>query len=109
MTGKANGFEQAALTQVAAGLARLVERQELIAPDQTEVSMENLAWMCDEIIRKSDQLPSDKLNRWIGFVQGVLACRGFMSVAEERDRTREIFHRMYKLTGVAIPPTVERK
>lgn len=108
MSGIGSGFEQTALIQVAAGLAKFVERRQVFALDQPEVSMENLAWMCDEIIRKSDQLPYDKLNRWIGFVQGVLACQGFMSVAEERARTREIFHNMYKLTGVAIPPTVER-
>ncbi len=33
----------------------------------------------------------DKIGRWVGFVQGVMAARGWLSVPEERDRTRELF------------------
>lgn len=77
--------------------------------DQAEVSKENLAWMLNKLMADLDGLPSDKVNRWIGFVQGVLAAQGYMSVKEERDRTRPLFHDAYKKNGNDIPPTLERE
>lgn len=37
------------------------------------------------------EMPIDKIARWTGFIQGVLAARGVISVDEERERTRPIF------------------
>lgn len=42
-------------------------------------------------IATDDTMPIDKVARWTGFIQGVLATRGVISVDEERDRTRRIF------------------
>ncbi len=39
--------------------------------------------------------PSDKMHRWLGFVQGVLAARGAIRVDEERNYTRPIFQELY--------------
>lgn len=36
-------------------------------------------------------VPLNKLNRWLGYVQGVLIERGFTTVQEERDWTRPLF------------------
>jgi hypothetical protein len=35
------------------------------------------------------------MHRWLGFVQGVLAARGAISVDEERNYTHPIFHKLY--------------
>lgn len=70
--------------------------------EQKEVSAENLSWMARHIL-SNRELPSDKISRWVGFIQGVLAVRGRLSVAAERDATRGIFHRAYSLLRIAKP------
>jgi hypothetical protein len=38
-----------------------------------------------------DEMPLCKLNRWIGYIQGVLIERGATTVTAERDWTRPLF------------------
>lgn len=38
-----------------------------------------------------DKLPLMKLNRWLGYIQGVLIERGITTVEAERDWTRPLF------------------
>lgn len=38
-----------------------------------------------------DGLPLMKLNRWLGYIQGLLIERGFTTVQAERDWTRPLF------------------
>lgn len=63
--------------------------------------------MRDEAIAGIDVLPIDKLSRWLGYIQGVLADRGKLDVAAERDRTRPIFHEAYEAMGIDRPETKE--
>lgn len=42
-------------------------------------------------IHSPPDFPIDKLARWVGFIQGVMASRGWLSVQAERDRTRSLF------------------
>lgn len=72
------------------------------AGEQQEVSGANLSWMARHIAANRD-LPSDKISRWLGFIQGVLAVRGRLSVIAERDATRSIFHRAYALLRIGKP------
>lgn len=51
--------------------------------------------------------PVDKLNRWFGFIQGVLFTVGLIDILEERDRTRPLFHAAYKLEGTPLPESVD--
>lgn len=44
-----------------------------------------------ETIKATPSMPIDKMARWVGFIHGVLASRGVLSVDAERDRTRPIF------------------
>lgn len=39
-------------------------------------------------------LPLMKLNRWLGYIQGVLIERGATTVVEERDFTRPLFRHL---------------
>lgn len=68
----------------------------------------NLHWMLDKCLEELYFFPVDKLGRWVGFVQGVLALSGFLDVDAERDRTRGIFHAAYTETGQVIPATMAR-
>lgn len=70
-------------------------------PDKCSYS--NCRWMMEQCQKGIDTLPVDKISRWIGFVQGVLASRNVIDVNAERDRTRPFFHEAYAEMGVAIP------
>ena len=59
-------------------------------------SSEDLIKLLNEAVEKYDefmQLDEDnsKINRWIGYVQGVLITVGYLTVQGERDYTREYF------------------
>ena len=55
---------------------------------QDEPEMSDLGNFMDEF---SKEVPLLKLDRWFGYVQGILIERGFTTVEEERDRTRSTF------------------
>lgn len=70
----------------------------------------------DEIIQRVEKLCyagihtdmlEDKQSRWLGFVQGVLATHGIISIVEERDFSRPLFHAAYDLMGLKRPETIE--
>jgi hypothetical protein len=70
-----------------------------------ETSSENLIWMMKHCLENIDVFPIDKIGRWVGFVQGVLAGSGHLDVIKERERTRPFFHDAYAETGLVIPKT----
>lgn len=43
-------------------------------------------------LMRQNPMPDDKMARWTGFIQGVMAANGWLSVDAERDRTRPIFN-----------------
>ena len=63
-------------------------------------NVEHLTALCDHALEKGQLYPYDKMCRWLGFVQGVLAVRGITDVDVERDYTRPLFHALY---GRAVP------
>lgn len=75
--------------------------------DGSETSPANLRWMVDRCLT-DETMPLDKINRWVGFVQGVLAANGLLSVAAERDRTRPLFHAAYRAEGIVPPESLSR-
>jgi len=46
-------------------------------------------WMCLEVLR----IEPEKVNRWLGFIQGVLWCEGEFTIDQLRDQTREVLTR----------------
>ena len=53
-------------------------------------SPEHILWMLVQL--EGYKMSEGKANRWLGFVQGVLAtCIPDFSIQEEADRTRELF------------------
>lgn len=54
-----------------------------------ETSDEHLLWMLDEISSKYIEGENhDQLNRWLGFVQGIMVAKGYTTVSIERELTR---------------------
>lgn len=45
-----------------------------------------------EAITNGAKYPLDKLHRWLGFIQGVLAMKGVICVEAERNFTRPLLH-----------------
>lgn len=51
----------------------------------------HLLWMIKEI--KENKLQSlTKKHRWLGYIQGVMISKGYFTVTEERNLTREILN-----------------
>lgn len=62
----------------------------------TKDSPFHVAWMLDEIVIHFEDWPLAKLNRWLGYCQGVLACHDVIDIDEEIERVRK----MRKMNGV---------
>ena len=73
-----------------------------------ELSFPHLRWMCDTAMSNVAIWPVDKTSRWVGYIQGVMVVRGVLDVAEERDRTRPLFHKAYSQMNQNIPDTLQR-
>jgi hypothetical protein len=89
------------------GLISLIP--DVIKGSTDKTSSENLRWMLDRCLDEILTLPVDKIGRWVGFVQGVLAMSGHLDVDQERERTRPFFHRAYQATNQKVPETKEMK
>jgi hypothetical protein len=67
-----------------------------IEPTNTEdFSPGNAHWMCDTALTNLYSFPVDKLNRWLGFVQGCLISWKMTTVNEQREWTRPFFKEHY--------------
>lgn len=69
-----------------------LERKEDLAGLPERCRGEALAALCQEGIDNGAGYPFDKMSRWLGFTQGVLAAVGAIDVDEERDFTRPLLH-----------------
>lgn len=61
---------------------------------------DHLYMLCTDAMVNMDLYPFDKMCRWLGFIQGVLAVQGIIDVDVERDYTRPLFH---GLSETAVP------
>lgn len=75
-------------------------------PVPAETSCVHLSWMCRMAASEAYDWPVDKLSRWLGFVQGVMAARGLITVSNEREFSRPLFHEAYTASGICPPETV---
>lgn len=66
----------------------------------TKCNFVHLRSLCNEVFNNGPDYPFDKMCRWLGFVQGVLAVQGIIDVDFERDYTRPLFHKLY---GTTVP------
>lgn len=66
---------------------------------QNKCDAASLYNLCLEAEENYDDYPADKMHRWLGFVQGVMAAQGVINVDDERDHTRPIFHELYGKTS----------
>lgn len=67
---------------------------------------QHLSWMCSTAIANAAAWPEDKLSRWLGFVQGILTVRGYLTVEGERQASRPLFHEAYRTSGTLAPASM---
>lgn len=84
-------------------LRSLFERYRRIAQDPSVpanpgaapgTELDQVVDLCDTALNHLDDQPLDTLNRWLGFVQGVLAVNGLIDVAAERAVVHPAFHQL---------------
>jgi hypothetical protein len=63
--------------------------KEIVCEEDPGTSYAHLRWMIVEMSK--GEMPIDKLNRWLGFIQGIMIERKLLTVPGERNATREIF------------------
>ena len=56
-----------------------------------KTSDKHLVWMLNEIKNSTTQSETKK-HRWLGYVQGIMVAKGYLSVDSERDLTRNVFN-----------------
>jgi hypothetical protein len=64
------------------GLRRLEDEQ---------IQLRHARWMVDEMLDEADQWSDRKVNRWLGFIQGILWCVKFRGILELRDESRNLY------------------
>jgi hypothetical protein len=79
----------------------IVKHQSEMTSDVKDCDPEHLIRLCNEVIENHQRYPFDKLCRWMGFVQGVLATQEIIQVEEERDFSRPLLHAIHDY----VPPT----
>ena len=62
------------------------------------IGKEHIIKMLSQIV-KNKEMSLDKKARWFGFIQGVLFVNNIISVKEERNLTRPLFHAAYERRG----------
>lgn len=51
----------------------------------------HLTWMLKSILNV-DNMSVTKKHRWLGYVQGIMVLKGYITVADEREFTRPLFN-----------------
>jgi len=75
-------------------LRRLKEELDRLPDRGDEPSATSASYLADfarRAIENAHTMPLDKLGRWTGFIQGVMAARGWLDVQTERNHTRPLF------------------
>ena len=72
--------------------------------------------MCQTVINHTSQydngdnkMTEDKISRWLGYVQGIMTIYGWITVEEERENTRPLFHQAYEDLGLDKPASITAK
>lgn len=69
--------------------------------DKDGTTTNHLMWMCQTARR---EWPADKLSRWLGYIQGVLAARGLVDVAAERSTACKLVFAVYRADKSTYKP-----
>lgn len=77
--------------------------------DIEECSKEHLIYMCDYAVKNILDFPDDKTSRWLWYIQWIMINNKLISVNEERDFSRKLFHKVYEKNLIKIPKSIDLK
>jgi len=83
----------------------LMKRYHWMAKQSKSKNRDKIMSMCEKCIDTPDMY-TDKMSRWLGFIQGVMYADGLISIKNERDRSRLLFHDAYLKSGIDIPESI---
>ena len=75
----------------------MINRYKNIIAEQTVLDKVYWTQYCNTALEITN---TDKLSRWVGFLQGVLFSNGLITVAAERDYSRNLYKPVYESMGV---------
>lgn len=85
---------------------KIIENKNLISNEAIS-DIEHINLMLTTIIENSEKWPIDKSSRWLGFAQAKLAQHHVITLDEEREDTRQIFHNIYQESGITVPESID--
>jgi len=83
----------------------MMEKYHWVAKQSHSKNRDKIMSMCERGINTPD-MHTDKMSRWLGFIQGVLYADGLLNVKMERDTSRKLFHDAYQKSGIEIPDSI---
>ena len=60
--------------------------------EDEKIQLEHTAWMVQELLDNASDWSERKVNRWLGFIQGVLWCTKFRGILELRTESRNLYN-----------------
>jgi hypothetical protein len=84
----------------------LIKRYLKIAKKSNSMHSLKLIALCEFILENPD-VYIDRLNRWVGFIQGVLFAEGEIDLVEERDFARTLYSKYYNETKNDMSPGLD--
>jgi hypothetical protein len=59
--------------------------------EDEKAQLEHTVWMVQQLLDDSEDWSDRKVNRWLGFIQGILWCTKFRGILELRDESRNLY------------------
>lgn len=59
--------------------------------EDEKTQLEHTSWMVQQLLDNSEDWSDRKVNRWLGFIQGVLWCAKFRGILDLRDESRNLY------------------
>ena len=87
---------------------RLFRRYRSIVRESSQLNDDqkrHIIGLC-ETAMMSPHMYVDKHSRWLGYIQGYLTAYGLLSVLEERNLSRPLYHEAYRHMGLPEPPSL---
>jgi len=75
--------------------------------NEFDIEDTNITNLINVGIENIDNLPIDKLSRWLGYIQGYLIFNNKTTVDIERNISRKYFHEAYENENINIPKSIQ--
>ena len=85
----------------------IFRRYEKVLVEDTINKNIDILKLTQEAINKINELPIDKLSRWLGYIQYHMILTYEFTIDTERNFSRPLFHAAYENNNIPIPDSVD--